>query len=364
MSQVFEPVAETPRPEHPTINGDGGNLLAVHLMGLLLTMVTLGIYRFWWRTNVRRYLWSAVSYKGDPFEYTGKGGELFVGFLIVLFLVVAPLSGLYFAGLWLTKSGHMVPGVALMATIYVGMFALYGAAVYRVMMYRLSRTKWRGIRAALGGSSIRYTGLYVLCLLLQIVTLGMATPYVAIRLNRYMLNNVWFGSGRLRFEGDWKPLFKYFVVAGLIRIVAIGMLIAAFYFITKGSPDEPGAPQDVDMVLKGAALMGIGLVVLLVAVLAMFWYRAALLRTIFAGLEFEGVRFSAHITGGRLCRFVVGNFLLLIITQYITYPWIQLRVLRLAAEVIHIHGEPDFAAINQNAAHVPKFGEGLGEAFL
>jgi uncharacterized membrane protein YjgN (DUF898 family) len=364
MSQVLEPVAEAAKPDRLNIGGDGGNLLAVHLMGLLLTMVTLGIYRFWWRTNVRRYLWSAVSYKGDPFEYTGKGGELFVGFLIVMFLVVAPLSGVYFAGLWLTKSGHLVPGIALMATIYIGMFALYGAAIYRVMMYRLSRTKWRGIRAALGGSSVHYTGLYLLCTLLQVVTLGLATPYVAIRLNRFMLNHVWFGSGRLRFDADWKPLFRYYLVPGIIRILAIGILIAAVYFMNEASPKEPGGPQDTELMIRGAVLMGMGLVVLLIAALAMYWYTAALLRTVFAGMDFEGVRFSAPIGGGRLCRFVVGNFLLLIITQYIAYPWIQLRVLRLAAQIIEIHGEPDFAAIGQNTAHVPKFGEGLGEAFL
>ena len=38
-----------------------------------LTVVTLGIYRFWARTRLRRYIWSSIMPGGDSFEYTGTG---------------------------------------------------------------------------------------------------------------------------------------------------------------------------------------------------------------------------------------------------------------------------------------------------
>ncbi len=362
MSLPLEQSAVAELPDRLKAGGDGGNLLALHLMGLLLTMVTLGIYRFWWRTNARRYLWSSLSYKGDPFEYTGKGLELFLGFLIVLFLVVAPLSGLYFFGYWLLKSGETVIGITIMAGIYIGMFALFGAAIYRVMVYRLSRTRWRGIRAALGGSSWRYTGLYLWCLLLQIVTLGFAAPYASIRLNGYMLNNAWFGSGRFAFQADWKPLMKYYVVPGAIQLASFAVMAWGFYVVHKASPE--GGTADYGMLWTGFGIVGVGLLILIAGLIGMFWYSAALLRTLAAGTTFEGVRFRAPIGGGRLCRFVIGNALLVIVTQYIAYPWVQLRILRLVAETLEIHGEPDFAAIAQNTSLQPRFGEGLGEAFL
>ena len=54
-----------------------------------LTVVTLGIYRFWARTRLRRYIWSSIMPGGDSFEYTGTGLEKFLGFLIALvFLAV------------------------------------------------------------------------------------------------------------------------------------------------------------------------------------------------------------------------------------------------------------------------------------
>ncbi len=54
----------------------------------------LGIWRFWGKTRMRRYLWSHTSLSGDRFEYTGTGGELFVGFIIVMIAYVLGSIGL------------------------------------------------------------------------------------------------------------------------------------------------------------------------------------------------------------------------------------------------------------------------------
>jgi uncharacterized membrane protein YjgN (DUF898 family) len=64
----------------------------------LLTVLTLGIYRFWARTRLRRYIWSAIDAGGDSFEYTGTGLEKFLGFLIAL-VVLAVYLGLLQVGL-------------------------------------------------------------------------------------------------------------------------------------------------------------------------------------------------------------------------------------------------------------------------
>ena len=65
-------------------DGRLGEIYGIFIKNLLLGIVTLGFYRFWGRTNLRRYIWSRVSLRGDRFEYTGTGGELFQGFLIVV----------------------------------------------------------------------------------------------------------------------------------------------------------------------------------------------------------------------------------------------------------------------------------------
>jgi uncharacterized membrane protein YjgN (DUF898 family) len=78
-------------------DGKVGQLYGIFLLNILLTLVTLGIFRFWAMARVRRYLWSRLQFQGRRLEYTGTGGELFLGFLLAglillgVFLVTAAL---------------------------------------------------------------------------------------------------------------------------------------------------------------------------------------------------------------------------------------------------------------------------------
>ncbi len=61
----------------------------------MLLLVTLGIYRFWLATDVRRFLWSNTEIAGDGLEYTGTARELLLGFLIAIALLV-PINVAFF----------------------------------------------------------------------------------------------------------------------------------------------------------------------------------------------------------------------------------------------------------------------------
>ena len=63
-------------------HGTGGGLFKIMLINWILTILTLGIYSFWGKTKVRRYLCEQSSFVGDRFYYHGTGGELFKGALI------------------------------------------------------------------------------------------------------------------------------------------------------------------------------------------------------------------------------------------------------------------------------------------
>ncbi|MYK57552.1 MAG: DUF898 domain-containing protein, partial [Rhodospirillaceae bacterium] len=79
-----------------THDGRSGELFVIFLINLALSILTLGIYRFWGRTRIRRYVWSQTSLLGEPLEYTGRGVELFLGFLFALVVIYGPITGLYF----------------------------------------------------------------------------------------------------------------------------------------------------------------------------------------------------------------------------------------------------------------------------
>ena len=76
-----------------TYDANTGELYKIWLVSLLLTIITFGIYRFWGKTRIRRYLARGFSLGSDRFEYTGQGGELFRGFIkaiIFLFIISLP----------------------------------------------------------------------------------------------------------------------------------------------------------------------------------------------------------------------------------------------------------------------------------
>src|ERR1700752_5220137 len=70
--------------------GSEGAYWRLRIKGAALVVVTLGIYRFWLATDVRRFLWSNTEIAGDTLEYNGLATELLVGFLFAL-AILTPL---------------------------------------------------------------------------------------------------------------------------------------------------------------------------------------------------------------------------------------------------------------------------------
>ncbi|CAG4903117.1 hypothetical protein R52603_03045 [Paraburkholderia saeva] len=55
-----------------TYDGSTGALYGIFIRNFVLTVLTLGIYRFWATTNTHRYVWSSMRFQGTRFEYTGR----------------------------------------------------------------------------------------------------------------------------------------------------------------------------------------------------------------------------------------------------------------------------------------------------
>ena len=79
---------------HGDYTGDGKALFFLALRTGLLTFFTLGIYRFWAKTRIRRFIWSSTRLDGSRFEYTGTGLEKFLGFLMAV-VILAVSFGFY-----------------------------------------------------------------------------------------------------------------------------------------------------------------------------------------------------------------------------------------------------------------------------
>jgi uncharacterized membrane protein YjgN (DUF898 family) len=194
-----------PGPPPMPVGFSGSHSEFFHLVkrGAGLEFVTLGFYRFWLTTDIRRHLWANTQIDGDGAEYTGRGKELLIGFLIALAILVPIYLAYFLAGLEAerVKAFASIPLVAF--------FYLFGQfAIYRARRYRLTRTVWRGVRFWMSGSGWIYALQASLWVLLMIVTLGLALPWRMAALERYKMRHSYYGDLQGSFEGRGWEFFK------------------------------------------------------------------------------------------------------------------------------------------------------------
>ncbi|GIW52414.1 MAG: hypothetical protein KatS3mg081_1769 [Gemmatimonadales bacterium] len=75
-----------------SFDGDGRDIFGRHLLALLLFVPTLGFYWFWYTAFRNRYYWSHTSFGGARFESTVTGGALLGLFLTNALLLLVTLG--------------------------------------------------------------------------------------------------------------------------------------------------------------------------------------------------------------------------------------------------------------------------------
>ncbi|MGZ6006867.1 MAG: DUF898 family protein [Rhizomicrobium sp.] len=186
-----------------TFSGRRPDFRRLVMRGTALELVTVGFYRFWLATDMRRHLWSNTAVDGDAAEYTGTAKELLIGFLFAL-AILAPIYLAYFL------IGLEAERFKAFASIPLGLFFYLFAqfAIYRARRYRLTRTVWRGVRFWMTGSGWSYAWRAGLWALLSLLTLGIAAPWAKASLERYKMRHTAYGSLQGRFEAAGWNLFK------------------------------------------------------------------------------------------------------------------------------------------------------------
>jgi len=208
-------------------DASGPSLFWLALRTSILTVITLGIYRFWMTTSLRRHYWNAMRIQGDPLEFTGTGLERLMGFLFAV-IILAIYLGLVnilltFVGLSYFSGNPFALQISILAAL-----PLFFYATYRARRYILARTRWRGIRFGMDDGAIGYTLKALWYWFLTIATAGLLYPYQQFMLAKYLTDRSWFGDQQFRQNGSWVGLFAYwvwiYIVVGLMALAVWGGL--------------------------------------------------------------------------------------------------------------------------------------------
>jgi len=197
------PPSPVPPPMPVAFSGSRSEFFHLVKRGAALELVTLGFYRFWLLTDIRRHLWSNTLVDGDAAEYTGRGKELLIGFLVALAILVPIYLGYFLIGL---EAEHYQAFASIPLVVFFYLFGQF--AIFRARRYRLTRTVWRGVRFWMSGSGWIYALRASLWGLLSAVTLGLALPWRTAALERYKMRHSYYGDLQGSFEGRGWEFFK------------------------------------------------------------------------------------------------------------------------------------------------------------
>ena len=301
----------------PIFHGTGGTLFGIHLVNTLLILVTLGVYYFWAKTRLRRYLFSQTEIEGDRFAYHGTGRELLLGTLKAVVVFGVPIYLLNIIRDVLDVPALVKVGAGLLSGSLL--FVLFPVAMVGARRYRLGRTSWRGIRFSFRGRVWELVKIVIVGSFLTGLTLGLYYPVLLVKRQAFMISNSYFGSERFDFAGRGRDLFWVYVQAVLLTLPTLG--------------------------------------------LSWVWYLARKRRYFWDHTSFGAARFSCTVTGRALLGLWAVNLLLLVGTLGIAWPWVRVRNVHFAFRNLALMGPLDLARIQQEAQRVSTMGEGLSGFF-
>ena len=330
----------------------------IALTNLLLTIVTLGVYRFWARTRERRYLWSRTRFIDDTLEWTGTGMELFIGFIMAAVLILLPLFMLNFGVQALAMRGYIGLVAVMVPALYVFLLYIVGLAQFRALRYRLSRTFWHGIRGGSADPGFAYGWSAVWKPIIGMLAAGLMVPWSMCELWNERWRSMSFGPHP--FTSDVRPgplmgrylLFYLLPIAGCVA--AIGGVIFA---VSHGN-----APPKAAGAFIGFVVLGVIAAYLAMGVIALAFY-AKYFREAVGHLSLTTVHFEFTARTMDWFKLIIGNILLVIVTLGIGYAFLGYRSWKFFITHMEASGEIDLATLTQSDTPELKQGEGLLDAF-
>lgn len=294
-------------------HGHGGSLFGIQIVNLFLNLITFGVYSFWGRVRVRKYLFSQTEFDGDRFAYHGTGGELLQGWLKAMLVFGVPF--LMAVALQVIAGPDSLLFTVLQALIYALLAFFIPVAMVNTRRYRLSRISWRGIRFSFRGTVKEFIGIYVKGWLLTVATFGLYYPFWQNRRQAFIVSHSYLGNRQFQFHGEGNELFWHFVLHLALTLPTIGI--------------------------------------------CWIWYGARVQRYYLSRTSFGDTRFHCTITGGGLLGLWLVNALLLLCTLGLAWSWVAVRNSRYYVERLFLTGALDAATVIQEAQPATAMGEGL-----
>lgn len=204
-------------------NGSIGNFVSMFLLGLFLSIITIGIYAPWFVKNIQKFFLNNSSHDSNAFDFKGKGGELF-GIILVTLLI--PVGILVAFTVVFTLAIHS-QGAALINLIYQ-ILIMFVTIPYTYFIYKwMVNIGYKGYTIVWKTDAWDACGKIFVQILLSVITLGIYYPMAIIKLYHYFVGKTVATSNEKikKFGYNIEPMNDFLFLWGqtLLIIVTLGI---------------------------------------------------------------------------------------------------------------------------------------------
>jgi len=200
-----------------------GKYIGIIISGLVLSIVTVGIYIPWFMRNMHRFFANGVSYNSHKFAFKGKGGTLFLIMTLTIFIPFL-LVGILLFSVFESKIDFQSQNFLLVYQLIV-MFSLV-PNIYLMLKWMVD-FRYKDYLIRWNTEFFPATGKIALELIFAVITFGIYFPMAYIRLYRYFTehtkSNVVNGDQiSLGYDGDQFSDFLYIWGQILLTVISLG----------------------------------------------------------------------------------------------------------------------------------------------
>lgn len=288
-------------------DGKGGEFFRIWIVNVALTVLTLGIYSAWATVRTRRYFYGKTSLDGTPFQFTAKPIPILIGRIIAFVIfgaysLMAQVNPFYALGFFALVILPLLPWM-----------------IVKSQQFRARYTQWRNIPFRFSGTYGQGFIAFVLFPLAAYLTAGILLPFFWRARARFQFNNLHYGKTDFAFDQDAKGFWSTLGIAVLMLIgfLIVGSIIGSIFDSSSSA-----------LGLYAGGLVGTILVTYLGFIIIYPFIQARLFNISLGGATAGPLRLRPSLPPWGWVWVVISNFLLIVITLGIAYPWTAVRAAR------------------------------------
>ncbi|MBA2405401.1 MAG: DUF898 family protein [Bdellovibrionales bacterium] len=248
------------------------------IKNIVFTILTLGLYIPYARTNLRKFIWKSSTLNSFPFLFKGDPSSLLKSYLMLLVVFVV-MSGINHAITVYIVKGDITLSIVQGVASYVMLFVLFTWAKYGAYSYLVNQTSYRSVNFKMkkGGAKDHLLS-SIVGTIVTALTLGIYYPFMANTLEKIRWNRTQYGTSPLKYTAENGDYAKLWFVGFFLSVLTLG-----FYYA---------------------------------------WFAVSLHKFKLRHLKFGTAKFSSNATGGGYFWVLIKSSLLLILTLGLAAPFV------------------------------------------